>query len=78
MKPKIKLFGATWCGTCSMVKPLLERLGEVEYIDVDEDVDTTAEYGVRALPTYINEETGDRGTGPVRNLQELREVLGIE
>lgn len=77
-KPQILLFGADWCQTCKLIKPMLTRLGDVTYIDVDEDVETTAKHGVCALPTYINVETGDRGTGPVKNMAELREILGIE
>lgn len=75
--PTIKLFGAEWCGTCKLIKPLLERVGNVEYVDVDEDVEQTAKFGVRGLPTYINMDNNNRGTGPVRNLEELKSVLGI-
>lgn len=75
---QITLFGADWCQTCKLIKPLLERIGEVTYIDVDEDIETAAKYGIRSLPTYVNEETGDRGTGPVKNILELKEVLGIK
>ena len=77
-KPKVILFGASWCQACKLIKPLLERVSEVQYVDVDEDVDTTAAYGVRNLPTYINTETGDRGFGTVRNITELKEVLGLK
>lgn len=77
-KPQILLFGASWCQTCKLMKPMLQRIGDVTYIDVDEDVDTTAKYAVRSLPTYINLETDDRGTGPAKNIAELKEVLGIE
>lgn len=75
--PVIKLFGAEWCGTCKMIRPLLDRVGTVEYVDVDEDVAQTAEFGVRNLPTYINMDNNERGSGPVKNLAELKEVLGI-
>lgn len=76
-KVQIKLFGASWCQACKMIKPLLERLGEVTYIDVDENVETTAAYGVRGLPTFVNESNGKRGTGSVQNTQQLREILDI-
>ncbi|UIW10570.1 thioredoxin domain [Aeromonas phage BUCT695] len=75
--PKVILFGADWCQTCHMIKPMLQRIAEVQFVDVDEDVEIAAKYGVRSLPTYINDETGDRGTGPAKNIAELKEVLGL-
>lgn len=74
---KVTLFGADWCQQCKLIKPLLERVAEVTYINVDEDVESAAKHGVRALPTYINTENGNRGTGSVKNLEELKKVLGI-
>ena len=73
------LFGADWCQTCKFIKAMLDRIEgvEVQYIDVDEDVEMAAQHGVRNLPTYINDDTGDRGTGPVKNLAELKETLGL-
>lgn len=76
--PNIKLFGAEWCQACKLIKPLLERIGDVEYIDVDSDMEQTAKYGIRNLPTYINMETGDQGFGPVRTVSELKIILGVE
>lgn len=74
---KVTLFGADWCQACKLIKPLLERIADVIYINVDEDVESAAKHGVRALPTYINMDNGNRGTGSVKNLDELKKTLGI-
>lgn len=76
-KPTITLYGAVWCANCKMVKPLLEMIGEVEYIDIDENIEAAQTDGVKSLPTFINKANGQRGTG-VYPVAKLREILGIE
>ena len=54
---KIKVFTATWCGPCKMIKPGLLELKEegldIEFIDVDENHDFAVEQGIKAVPTLI-------------------------
>ena len=53
-------FFATWCGPCRMMAPVIEELAE-EYdgkvkigkLDVDENSDIAARYGVMSIPTII-------------------------
>ena len=73
---KIKLFGSQRCGPCKMVKPLLEKIGDVEYIDVDENPEAAQEAGVRSIPFYINTDNGKSGYG-VKNIAALRDTLEI-
>lgn len=53
-------FFATWCGPCKMIAPLIEQVAEeykgkvvVVKIDVDEEPDLAAQYGVESIPTVI-------------------------
>ena len=54
-------FGASWCGPCKMLEPVLDQLStelpEVEILKIDID-DTSnsalaASFGVRGIPTLI-------------------------
>ena len=59
-------FFATWCGPCRMMAPVIEELAE-EYdgkvkigkLDVDENSDIAARYGVMSIPTIILFKNGE-------------------
>jgi thioredoxin 1 len=58
--PALVDFWAEWCGPCKMVGPIVEELGN-EYkgrvkfakMDVDQNRQTPAKFGIRAIPTLI-------------------------
>lgn len=59
-EPVLVDFHAKWCGPCKAMAPALdecakEMKGKVKIvkIDVDENPNVTAAYGIRAMPTLI-------------------------
>ena len=53
-------FGATWCGPCRMVAPIVEELAKeydgklvVGKCDVEEADDVAMEFGIRNIPSIL-------------------------
>ena len=55
---KVQLFGAAWCSACKSLKPIAEKLAEVEYVDIDtpEGMELSVKHGIRGLPTMVRED----------------------
>jgi len=80
-------FWAPWCGPCRAISPLLEEIAEgredvrIVKLNVDENQQTAAQYGVMSIPTMIVFKHGQAaktivGAYPKKRLeQELEPVL---
>lgn len=58
--PVLVDFWAEWCGPCKQIGPSLEELSDelgakvtIAKINIDENPDAPARYGVRGIPTMI-------------------------
>ncbi len=49
---KIQQFSAGWCHPCRTLTKNLEGKG-VEYIDVEDNMELSAKYGIKNLPTLM-------------------------
>ncbi|MBW1730750.1 MAG: thioredoxin [Deltaproteobacteria bacterium] len=86
--PALVDFWAEWCPPCKMVGPVVEELAKEYYgkikigkMNVDENRQTPAKYGIRAIPTLILFKDGNvaqtivgaLGKGAIE--EELKKVL---
>lgn len=86
--PAMVDFWAEWCGPCKMVSPVVEELAKdyagkikVASMDVDQNRQTPAKFGIRNIPTLIFFKNGEIaatviGAQPKSSIdEELRKLL---
>jgi len=78
-------FWAPWCGPCKMQTPILEKVaaevGEkavIAKVNVDENPEMAAKYGIRSIPTLILLKDGESKQQLIGLQQQAALVSAIE
>ena len=83
--PVLVEFGATWCGPCKMLEPILDELAAehagrliVATIDIDDNLDTARRFEIMSAPTLMFFVDGklERRLVGARGKRQLLEELG--
>ncbi len=81
--PVLVDFWATWCGPCKMVAPTISEIAgemagklKVGKVDVDNDPELAAQFGIMSIPTLIMFKDG-KEHGKIIGVQPKETILAM-
>ena len=84
-EPVLLDFWAEWCGPCKMIAPILDDIAKeyagkvkVAKINIDENQQTPAQFGVRGIPTLMLFKDGQLAATKVGALSKAQLAAFIE
>ena len=77
--PVLVDFWAEWCGPCKMIAPVLEEVSvshagkvKIAKVDVDDNREIAAKYGIRGIPTLMIFKNGELAAQKVGALSKAQ------
>ena len=84
-KPVLVDFWAEWCGPCKMIAPILDEVSKdydgrlkIAKMNVDENRDVPAKYGIRGIPTLMLFKGGELAATKVGALSKAQLTAFID
>ena len=84
-KPVLVDYWAEWCGPCKMIAPILDEVSKdydgklrVAKMNVDENRDVPAKYGIRGIPTLMLFKGGELAATKVGALSKAQLTAFID
>jgi len=78
---KILYFTASWCAPCKQLSPtmsgLISKGMNVQKIDVDNDTQFSAKYGIRSVPTLLLVDENGNASGRLTGNRSEQEILNL-
>ena len=85
-EPFLLDFSATWCGPCTVLSPIVDKLADefqgkvkVGKLDIDDSPGVATEFGIRGVPTVLVFKGGEEAARHVgvTNKETLIKLLGV-